>query len=53
MHAPDRVLRQFGLTQHIPDVVDQLAPIDRVSKRRYDWRQELSAFIMLWDDRAN
>jgi len=53
MHALDRVPCQFGLTQHIPAVVDQLAWIDHVSKRRCDWRQELSAYISWLNDQAN
>jgi len=53
MCIPDQVLRHFELTQYIPDVVDQLAQNNRVSKCWCDWGQELSAYISRWDDRAN
>ena len=46
-------LCQFGLMQHIPDVVKQLARIERASKRRCDWSHELNTYIHRWDDRTN
>jgi len=45
MHLSDQVLSHFGLTQHIPDTVEQVTRITRASKLEYDWRQELSTYI--------
>ena len=57
MHVPDRILHQFVFTQHIPDVVDQLALIYPSSKRQCDWRQSIvhiqaNGLIELIDFRA-
>lgn len=51
-HVPEQVLHQF-VTQYIPDVVDEVAHIHRSSKCQCDWRQEHSAYISQWDNRAN
>ena len=53
MHVSDRVLHQFEFTQHIHDVVDQLARIDSSNKHQCEWRQELNVYISQWDDQAN
>ena len=51
MHVPDRVLRQFGLNQHIPEVVEQLPRVDR--KRRVDCAHFHVALIDQWADRVD
>ena len=53
MRLLNRILRQFGLRQHITDPVEQVAHIDRAIKRRCDWSQELSVYINRWGAQAN
>ena len=51
MHVPNRVLRQFGFHQHIPEFVEQLPRIER--KHQRDWASKNSVLIDQWADRAN
>jgi len=53
MHVPDRVLRQFGLTQHIHDPVPKMICVDRLKNRMRDWSMETNSFILQWEDRVN
>jgi len=53
MHVPDRVLRQFGMNQHISDPVLRLIRVDRSKYRLRDWSVETNAYILKWKDRAN
>jgi len=53
MHVSDRVLRQFGMNQHIPDPVLRLICVNRNKYRPCDWSGEINAYILEWEDRAN
>ncbi|KAL6346186.1 hypothetical protein AAG906_027930 [Vitis piasezkii] len=53
-HHPDRVLRQFGLRQGIPDTCDtekELHKIDRRGRHRCNWRRYHAHYIRLWEQR--
>ncbi|KAI7979648.1 hypothetical protein LOK49_Contig285G00002, partial [Camellia lanceoleosa] len=55
-HLPDRVLRQFGRVQSVPDRFDaQLAMHfrDRRGKMATDWAKEYQTFIGEWNNRRN
>jgi len=53
MHVPDYALRQFRMTQHIPNPLPRLARTDRNQKHLRDWRQEHNTYILQWVDQAN
>ena len=53
-HHPNRVLRQFGLAQQLPDDVvcdDRLHGIDLRGKVEKNWRDEHRLSILEWDMR--
>ncbi|XP_057971910.1 uncharacterized protein LOC131160335 isoform X2 [Malania oleifera] len=60
-HRPDRVMRQFGLHQPIPDpcdtrrdprgVVSDLHDIDLRGRGDRNWQIEHSSFLQVWDSR--
>lgn len=53
-HFPDRVFRQFGMTQHIPRPCDTIAKLHKTDKRgkpNVDWAIFHSRYVALWDQR--
>ncbi|KAL8547823.1 hypothetical protein ACS0TY_007234 [Phlomoides rotata] len=56
IHYPNRVLRQFGMIQGIPNVVHSthasLHDIDRRGKEGYDWVSKHAHWITYWRDRS-
>lgn len=53
-HQPDRVLRQFGQEQHVPDPPlqdDRLHDISLRGKVDKDWGHQMRKYIGLWNDR--
>ena len=46
MLVPDRVLRRFGMNQHIFDPVSRLIRVDRSKYRLHDWSVETNAYIL-------
>ncbi|KAI8021447.1 hypothetical protein LOK49_LG03G00523, partial [Camellia lanceoleosa] len=55
-HLPDRVLRQFGQVQSVPDRFDAHLAMhfrDRRGKMAIDWAKEYQTFIGEWNNRRN
>ncbi|KAL7174507.1 hypothetical protein ACSBR2_033706 [Camellia fascicularis] len=55
-HLPDRVLRQFGRVQTVPDRFDAHLAMhfrDRRGKMAIDWAKEYQTFIGEWNNRRN
>lgn len=55
-HLPQRVLRQFGCVQDIPDFFDtdrRLHSIDRRGHHNTDWAKEHAEFITIWEARGD
>ncbi|XP_028114200.1 serine/threonine-protein phosphatase 7 long form homolog [Camellia sinensis] len=55
-HLPDRVLRQFGRVQAVPDRCDtewRLHATDRRGRASTDWSQHHMRYIQLWDARRD
>ncbi|KAE8733142.1 hypothetical protein F3Y22_tig00001478pilonHSYRG00093 [Hibiscus syriacus] len=53
-HSTDRVLRQFGCFQPIPDALrnmDELHSLDRRGKTYTDWLVRHHEWVVLWEDR--
>ena len=53
-HHPERVLRQFGLAQQLPDNIvydDRLHGIDLRGNVEKNWREEHGSYILEWDRR--
>ena len=51
MHFPDRVMQQFGLSQHIPyyvDTRDELHDISRQGRREGNWLLIHAAYLDMW-----
>ncbi|MQL70015.1 hypothetical protein Taro_002296 [Colocasia esculenta] len=53
MHAPDRVLRQFGRVQHIPGPVDALDRVTRKGCGHIDWARYFAHFVQMWHRRID
>ena len=53
MHIPDRVHRQFELTQHIHDYVPRMTRVDPLKYRMRDWSVKTDTYIIQWEDRVN
>ena len=54
-HLPDRVLRQFGLKQEVPEDADtdrDLHKIDARGKVEKNWRVEHELHIQKWNNRS-
>ncbi|XP_020271966.1 serine/threonine-protein phosphatase 7 long form homolog [Asparagus officinalis] len=51
MHVPDRVLRQFTLSQHVPDPVEQISRRRRPTSHHNDWAVVRAAYIDRWAHR--
>ncbi|OAY76021.1 Serine/threonine-protein phosphatase [Ananas comosus] len=51
LHLPDRVLRQFGLLQHIPDPVEAIQRITSQGRSGEDWAAFHAPYIQRWADR--
>ena len=51
MHVPEHP--QFGLAQHIPNIVNPLARKGRKGRPRVNWALEHATFIAVWDQRGN
>ncbi|XP_020261002.1 serine/threonine-protein phosphatase 7 long form homolog [Asparagus officinalis] len=51
MHVPDRVLRQFGLAQHVPQFVEKIERKAKKGGQQKDWAAEHQNYIHRWNDR--
>ena len=54
-HHPERVLRQFGMKQPVPSVVDTSVDLHKISlqgKWEKDWEVEHAIFIQQWANRV-
>ena len=55
LHQPERVLRQFGMQQGEPRIVDtsvKLHKIDLTGKFERDWMKEHAVYIQQWNCRG-
>ena len=55
-HHPKRVLRQFGMKQPVPCVVDTSTTLHKISlqgKWEKNWEEEHAPFIQQWANREN
>ncbi|RLN40866.1 hypothetical protein C2845_PM01G27330 [Panicum miliaceum] len=51
MHVPDRVLLQFGMVQHIPDLVEAVERVTMQGKADQDWPTYHDKYINQWQNR--
>ncbi|XP_020245031.1 serine/threonine-protein phosphatase 7 long form homolog [Asparagus officinalis] len=51
MHVPNRVLRQFGLAQHVPQFVKKIERKAKKGGHQKDWAAEHQNYIHRWNDR--
>ncbi|OAY81852.1 Serine/threonine-protein phosphatase [Ananas comosus] len=51
LHLPDKVLRQFGLLQHIPKPVEAIQRITSQGRSGEDWAAFHATYIQRWADR--
>ncbi|XP_020254351.1 serine/threonine-protein phosphatase 7 long form homolog [Asparagus officinalis] len=51
MHVPDRVLRQYGLAQHVPQFVEKIERKAKKGGQQINWMIVHQAFIHKWNDR--
>ncbi|CAN6286726.1 unnamed protein product [Urochloa humidicola] len=51
MHVPDRVLLQFGMVQHIPDLVEAVERVTMQGKADQDWTTYHDKYIKQWQNR--
>jgi len=51
MHVPDRVLLQFGMVQHIPDLVEAVERVTMQGKADQDWPTYHDKYIKQWQNR--
>ncbi|CAL4919228.1 unnamed protein product [Urochloa decumbens] len=51
MHVPDRVLLQFGMVQHIPDLVEAVERVTMQGKADQNWPTYHDKYIKQWENR--
>lgn len=56
-HRPDRVLQQFGLRQHVPQLCDTGVALHGIDRRgrtaATDWALRHTTWIEMWDQRRH
>ncbi|KAK9269837.1 hypothetical protein L1049_025410 [Liquidambar formosana] len=53
-HFPERVLRQFGIRQQVPDMCDTESTLHRIDRRGHsgkNWLHEHKSYIQMWEER--
>ncbi|KAL0912221.1 hypothetical protein M5K25_018183 [Dendrobium thyrsiflorum] len=51
MHFPDRVMRQFGMKQHLPKPVESIEQINARRKPGANWLEQHYAYLARWAQR--
>lgn len=51
MHVPDRVMAQFGMSQHIPEPMEQLVRVDDRVRPGRSWSAYHAHYITRWTER--
>lgn len=52
-HLPNRVIRQFGMKQLIPEVCNTEPRLHTIDLRHADWSIHLGHYLVRWHSRAN